>query len=191
MCVDGVCMPLCMPGRPARLTRRPPPLWPLTPPLVSASSLFRNLEEVEKLSELGVLFLLFEMGLELSIDRLRVGGLGCSGTVDAARARAHGQPCRQQRRSKHGQTALPPACAALPLPALPICVQALAKFAFGMGTLQMVLCTVVFSLVGLPPGESLFTQVRRPAVAAGMRGLVSCTPLQPACMQPACPAAAP
>lgn len=35
-------------------------------------SLFRNLEEVEKLSELGVLFLLFEMGLELSIDRLRV-----------------------------------------------------------------------------------------------------------------------
>lgn len=36
-------------------------------------SLFRNLEEVEKLSELGVLFLLFEMGLELSIDRLRVG----------------------------------------------------------------------------------------------------------------------
>jgi Kef-type K+ transport system membrane component KefB len=27
---------------------------------------------VEKLSELGVLFLLFEMGLELSIDRLRV-----------------------------------------------------------------------------------------------------------------------
>lgn len=38
-------------------------------------SLFRNLEEVEKLSELGVLFLLFEMGLELSIDRLRVGAM--------------------------------------------------------------------------------------------------------------------
>jgi Kef-type K+ transport system membrane component KefB len=37
--------------------------------------LFRNLEEVEKLSELGVLFLLFEMGLELSIDRLRVSRL--------------------------------------------------------------------------------------------------------------------
>lgn len=33
--------------------------------------LFRNTEELEKLSELGVLFLLFEMGLELSFDRLR------------------------------------------------------------------------------------------------------------------------
>lgn len=40
--------------------------------------LFRNLEEVEKLSELGVLFLLFEMGLELSIDRLRVGASSVS-----------------------------------------------------------------------------------------------------------------
>lgn len=35
--------------------------------------LFRNQEELEKLSELGVLFLLFEMGLELSLDRLKVG----------------------------------------------------------------------------------------------------------------------
>ena len=35
--------------------------------------LFRNIEEIEKLSELGVLFLLFEMGLELSFDRLKVG----------------------------------------------------------------------------------------------------------------------
>ena len=34
--------------------------------------LFRNYDEIEKLSELGVLFLLFEMGLELSIDKLRV-----------------------------------------------------------------------------------------------------------------------
>ncbi len=34
--------------------------------------LFRNTEELEKLSELGVLFLLFEMGLELSLDRLKV-----------------------------------------------------------------------------------------------------------------------
>jgi Kef-type K+ transport system membrane component KefB len=30
------------------------------------------LEEIEKLSQLGVLFLLFEMGLELSFDRLKV-----------------------------------------------------------------------------------------------------------------------
>ena len=35
-------------------------------------SLFRNITEIEKLSELGVLFLLFEMGLELSLDRLKV-----------------------------------------------------------------------------------------------------------------------
>ena len=34
--------------------------------------LFRNITEIEKLSQLGVLFLLFEMGLELSLDRLKV-----------------------------------------------------------------------------------------------------------------------
>lgn len=34
--------------------------------------LFRNIEDIQKLSELGVLFLLFEMGLELSLDRLKV-----------------------------------------------------------------------------------------------------------------------
>ena len=54
--------PACLAGTAARA-------FPISPLL---RSLFRNLEEVEKLSELGVLFLLFEMGLELSIDRLRV-----------------------------------------------------------------------------------------------------------------------
>lgn len=39
---------------------------------ISACRLFRNIEQVQKLSELGVLFLLFEMGLELSLDRLKV-----------------------------------------------------------------------------------------------------------------------
>ena len=39
--------------------------------------LFRNTTELEKLSELGVLFLLFEMGLELSFDRLKVGWHPC------------------------------------------------------------------------------------------------------------------
>ena len=39
---------------------------------LGAHRLFRNTEELEKLSELGVLFLLFEMGLELSLDRLKV-----------------------------------------------------------------------------------------------------------------------
>jgi Kef-type K+ transport system membrane component KefB len=32
---------------------------------------FRNVEDIERLAELGILFLLFEMGLELSIERLR------------------------------------------------------------------------------------------------------------------------
>ncbi len=41
-------------------------------------SLFRNIEDIQKLSELGVLFLLFEMGLELSLDRLKVGALLCA-----------------------------------------------------------------------------------------------------------------
>lgn len=60
-------------------TALPPAPLTVTAPLQPfPRSLFRNLEEVEKLSELGVLFLLFEMGLELSIDRLRVGCLGAA-----------------------------------------------------------------------------------------------------------------
>ncbi|EIE26679.1 hypothetical protein COCSUDRAFT_52422 [Coccomyxa subellipsoidea C-169] len=69
--------------------------------------LFRNTEELEKLSELGVLFLLFEMGLELSLDRLK----------------------------------------------------ALAKYAFGLGTLTMFASTVVFTLMSLPPGKGIGTQI--------------------------------
>lgn len=38
-------------------------------------------------------------------------------------------------------------------------MQALARFAFGMGTLQMLICTVAFIAVGLPPGTALFSQV--------------------------------
>lgn len=45
-------------------------------PALPLRSLFRNVEEIEKLSELGVLFLLFEMGLELTIDKLQVRCLG-------------------------------------------------------------------------------------------------------------------
>ncbi|BDA40681.1 Glutathione-regulated potassium-efflux system protein KefB [Coccomyxa sp. Obi] len=69
--------------------------------------LFRNTEELEKLSELGVLFLLFEMGLELSLDRLK----------------------------------------------------ALAKYAFGLGSLTMFASTVVFTLMSLPPGKGIGTQI--------------------------------
>jgi len=69
--------------------------------------LFRDVEEIEKLSELGVLFLLFEMGLELSLDKLR----------------------------------------------------SLAKYAFGLGSLQMALTSAAFMAVSLPPGEGLMTKI--------------------------------
>lgn len=36
--------------------------------------MLKDLKDMETLSELGVLFLLYEQGLELSLDRLKVGG---------------------------------------------------------------------------------------------------------------------
>jgi Kef-type K+ transport system membrane component KefB len=45
------------------------PLHPASP--LVPRSLIQDKEDVEHLSELGVLFLLFEMGLELSLDRLK------------------------------------------------------------------------------------------------------------------------
>lgn len=76
--------------------------------------LFRNVEEIEKLSELGILFLLFEMGLELSFDKLR----------------------------------------------------ALAKYAFGLGSLQMAVTTAAFMAVSLPPGEGIMTKLLELGVRA-------------------------
>ena len=67
--------------------------------------IFREVEELDRLSELGVLFLLFEMGLELSIDKLK----------------------------------------------------ALAKYAFGMGSLQMLLTTTAFMVVAYPPGHGIMS----------------------------------
>lgn len=69
--------------------------------------LFRDVDDLERLSELGVLFLLFEMGLELSLDKLR----------------------------------------------------SLAKYAFGLGSLQMALTTAAFMAVSLPPGKGLMTKI--------------------------------
>lgn len=40
-----------------------------------------------------------------------------------------------------------------------MCLQALAKFAFGLGTLQMLLCTLAFTLFALPVGNSIGTQI--------------------------------
>ncbi|KAI8532511.1 hypothetical protein RHMOL_Rhmol11G0219800 [Rhododendron molle] len=69
--------------------------------------LIRNLTDVKVLSEWGILFLLFEMGLELSLARLK----------------------------------------------------ALAKFAFGMGLTQVVLCTLAFTAFELPPNGAIGTKI--------------------------------
>lgn len=69
--------------------------------------LIRNLTDVKVLSEWGILFLLFEMGLELSLARL----------------------------------------------------QALAKFAFGMGLTQVVLSTLAFTAFELPPNGAIGTRI--------------------------------
>ena len=68
--------------------------------------LIKDREDMEQLSELGVLFLLFEMGLELSLDRLK----------------------------------------------------SLAKYAFGMGSLQVLITGLVFVGFALPAGSSLGTK---------------------------------
>ncbi len=39
------------------------------------------------------------------------------------------------------------------------CLQALAKFAFGLGSLQMLLCTLAFTLFALPVGNGIGTQI--------------------------------
>lgn len=67
----------------------------------------RNLTDVKLLSEWGILFLLFEMGLELSLARLK----------------------------------------------------ALAKFAFGMGLTQVLLCTLAFTAFELPPNAAVGTKI--------------------------------
>ncbi|KAL4391666.1 hypothetical protein HN51_013098 [Arachis hypogaea] len=69
--------------------------------------LIRNLTDVKILSEWGILFLLFEMGLELSLARLK----------------------------------------------------ALAKYAFGMGLAQVVLCTLAFTAFELPPNGAVGTKI--------------------------------
>ncbi|KAK9690558.1 hypothetical protein RND81_09G137600 [Saponaria officinalis] len=69
--------------------------------------LIRNLTDVKILSEWGILFLLFEMGLELSLARLK----------------------------------------------------ALAKFAFGIGLPQVLLCTLAFTAFELPPNDAFGTKI--------------------------------
>ncbi len=75
--------------------------------LLDRFGLFRDETNVAELSELGVLFLLFEQGLELSFDRLK----------------------------------------------------ALAKYAFGLGLVQVLLSTAVFTAFELPVGNAIGTQI--------------------------------
>ena len=105
--------------------------------------LFRNITEIEKLSELGVLFLLFEMGLELSLDRLKVNSASFTHDLcDLETAAAFSG-------SRCGFDA-----------------QALAKYAFGLGLLQMVFSTAAFTLFSLPVGAGIGTIILERVCAA-------------------------
>ena len=56
---------------------------------------------------------------------------------------------------------------------LPRGPQALAKYAFGLGTVTMVACTLVFTGMSLPPGQGLGTQI-----------MVKVSPLSPGSASP-------
>jgi hypothetical protein len=75
--------------------------------------MLKDLKDMETLSELGVLFLLYEQGLELSLDRLKVcvcvwccvcdrhtgcGGKGPTGGCRCVGVGAERRVCRQGRR---------------------------------------------------------------------------------------------
>ncbi len=66
--------------------------------------LFQDLKDTERLAELGVLFLLFEMGLELSLDRLKVRLAVCERNrfgIPQPYPEDHGD---QERRKEYGVT---------------------------------------------------------------------------------------
>lgn len=107
--------------------------------------LFRNVEEIEKLSELGVLFLLFEMGLELTIDKLRVS----THTVAVV---------SQTQSSVKMQCEVSSYRAGVSVNKLLLSLQALAKFIFGLGFLQMLVCSLAFTAMALPVGQGIMTQ---------------------------------
>ena len=77
------------------------------------------------------------MGLELSLDRLKA----CMSTSYCQHVYAQHTTC------------------ILNLTVVNCEVQALAKYAFGLGTLQMVLCTLAFTLFALPVGNGIGTQI--------------------------------
>ena len=66
--------------------------------------------------------------------------------------------------------------------------QALAKYAFGLGTVTMVACTLVFTGMSLPPGQGLGTQimVKASGLAPDMSysGVESAYLHQPLCEHP-------
>lgn len=172
-----------------------------SPPYSAPHRLIRDPKDMEALSELGVLFLLFEMGLELSLDRLKVRvpqpskaspprvlvtsmahyvclfrqwTAGCSFSGLAGRSDSLWSP----QGFDHVVTS-----------------QALAKFAFGLGTLQMVFCTAIFTAFALPAGQGLGTKVLE-SLAHAPHNLVSIRSVDevsnsPTQRPPICPATQP
>lgn len=74
----------CAPLAPASLSPRRAVPW--CGPLFLLCSMLKDLKDMETLSELGVLFLLYEQGLELSLDRLKVRAQGALQGASAAAA---------------------------------------------------------------------------------------------------------
>ena len=132
-------------------------------PLFLPHSLTKDREDLEALSELGVLFLLFEMGLELSIDRLKV-------QFRFTHAHPMHTPCTKYAGTATVIQHVPSICN-LQF-SHPFLLQALAKYAFGMGTLQVIGCTGIFALCALPVGQGVATQVLE-VVAGAPQSLVS------------------
>ena len=117
--------------------------------LLKLTGVFASDSEIAELSELGILFLLFEMGLELSFDRLKGEGAGREerpgGREDGLATPCHANSpaeCAFQQLDPwtHWWTEPPPP------PFLPTNAPAMSKFAFGLGIPQVLLCTAAFTL---------------------------------------------
>jgi len=115
-----------------------------------------------------VLFLLFEMGLELSLDRLKVCSSRHVSTdyrviLILLQQRCHDSfnnhsICRCSFHFLNPYWSGFHSCITSSSEDM-FCLQALAKFAFGLGTLQMLLCTLAFTLFALPVGNGIGTQI--------------------------------
>ncbi|KAF6261239.1 Sodium/hydrogen exchanger family-domain-containing protein [Scenedesmus sp. NREL 46B-D3] len=153
--------------------------------------MLKDLKDMETLSELGVLFLLYEQGLELSLDRLKglelfldrlkvgpggahggvwgccvVVAVGGRGSEVSLRAAADGSAVGVQYNQGGGSAVavrggggVTQGCEHLANrpEVLARGAGALSKYAFGMGSLQVILSTLLFTAVALPVGSGLGT----------------------------------